>query len=63
MHPDFADGALPLQVGVGLTWMAVTPPQLRLFCSGTVWHPVAEAMEAVFLPALDKDQMIQVRMN
>ena len=36
MHPNFADGALPLQVGVGLTRMAVTPRQLRLFCSGTL---------------------------
>ena len=34
--PHFADGAMPLQVGVGLTRMAVTPRQLRLFCSGTL---------------------------
>ena len=34
----FADGALPLQVGVGLTssWMAATPHQRQLFCSGTL---------------------------
>ena len=36
MHPNFADGALPLQVGVGLTRMAVTPRRRRLFCSGTL---------------------------
>ena len=36
MHPHFADGALPLQVGVGLTQMAVTPRRQRLFCSGTL---------------------------
>ena len=36
MHPNFADGALPLQVGVGLTRMAVTPRLRRLFCSGTL---------------------------
>ena len=29
------DGALPLQVGVGLTWMATTTCGRRLFCSGT----------------------------
>ena len=57
MHPHFADGALPLQVGVGLTRMAVTPRQLRLFCSGTLPPSVAaKAMETGFLPALDKDQ-------
>ena len=38
MHPHFADGALQLQVGVGLTRtrMAVTPLRRRLFCSGTL---------------------------
>ena len=57
MHPHFADGALPLQVGVGLTRMAVTPRQLLLFCSGTLPPSVAaKAMETGFLPALDKDQ-------
>ena len=49
----FADGALPLQVGVGLTRMAVTP---RCGCYSVVAPSVAEAMEAGFLPALDKDQ-------
>ena len=34
--PHFADGALPLQVGVGLTRMAATPRRRRLFCSGTL---------------------------
>ena len=55
--PNFADGhgALPLQVGVGLTRMAVTPRRRRLFCSGTLCAR-AEAMEGSFLPALDKDQ-------
>ena len=48
--PHFADGALPLQVGVGLT-----PRRRRLFCSGTLCAR-AEAMEGSFLPALDKDQ-------
>ena len=51
----FADGALPLQVGVGLTQMAATPCWQRLFCSGTLCAR-AEAMEAGFVPALDKDQ-------
>ena len=36
MHPHFADGALPLQVGVGRTRMAATPRRRRLFCSGTL---------------------------
>ena len=36
MHPHFADGTLPLQVGVGLTLLAVTPRRQRLFCSGTL---------------------------
>ena len=53
MHPHFADGALPLQVGVGLTRMAVT---LRRCGCSAVAPSVAEAMEAGFLPALDKDQ-------
>ena len=35
--PHFADGALQLQVGVGLTRMAATPRRLRLFCSGTLY--------------------------
>ena len=35
--PHFADGALQLQVGVGLTRMAATPRWLRLFCSGTLY--------------------------
>ena len=36
MHPHFADGAMQLQVGVGLTRMAVTPRWPLLFCSGTL---------------------------
>ena len=36
MHPHFADGALQLQVGVGLTRMVATPHRRRLFCSGTL---------------------------
>ena len=36
MHPNFADGALPQQVSMGLTRMAATPRRRRLFCSGTV---------------------------
>ena len=36
MHPNFADGALPLQVGLGLTSMAVTPRWRLLFCSGSL---------------------------
>ena len=42
MHPHRAPlcwwchGASPLQVGVGLIWMAVTPRRLRPFCSGTL---------------------------
>ena len=51
MHPNFADGLL--QVGVGLTQMAVTSCQHWLFCSGTLCDSVAEAG---FLLALDKDQ-------
>ena len=49
MHPNL------LQVGVGLTRMAATPRRRRLFCSGTLCAR-AEAMEAGFVPALDKDQ-------
>ena len=48
--PHFADGALALQVGVGLT-----PRRRRPFCGGTLCAR-AEAMEGSFLPALDKDQ-------
>ena len=36
MHHHFSDGAMPLQVGVGLTRMVVTPRLPRLFCSGTL---------------------------
>ena len=45
MHPNFADGDLPLQAGVGLTWMAVTP---RSGGYSVVAPSVAEAMEAGF---------------
>ena len=52
MHPHFADGAMVLQAGVGLTQMAAMPHRRR----SAVAPSVAETMEAGFLPALDEDQ-------
>ena len=58
MHPRFADGALPLQVGVGLARMAATPRQWRLFCSGTL---CGRGNGGWFPPALDEDQVDRAR--
>ena len=56
--PSFTDGALPASCrckwALGLNRMAATPRRWRLFCSGTLCAR-AGAMEAGFVPALDKD--------
>ena len=60
MQSHIADGALPQQVGVGLSRMAATPRQTDAGRGYSAVAPsVAEAMEALeagFLPALDEDQ-------